>query len=321
MRCTLGVAAVLSACMLVAMTVHAQTLSGPVRVLVGGAAGGPSDATMRLLVPHLGSALGQPIVVDNRPGTVGQAAVEQLKNAAPDGRTLMLGNSGTHAIIPALYRNARYDPVADFAPVSLINSTGLVLVSHPSFPVTSFAEFVARARKEPGKLNIGVAGPTGEVAIEALMAPARIRLSNIRYKGSTPAEIAAVSGEVELALLAPVASASHLKSGKLKALGVTTTERLPLLPAVPTIAESGIKGYSFYFWNALFAPVNTSGQLIEMLHREVARAASRADVKERYSALGFITIASTPGDLAAEVNREFARFRKLATETGIGGRE
>jgi tripartite-type tricarboxylate transporter receptor subunit TctC len=165
---------------------HAQNLSGPVRILVGGAAGGPSDATIRLLVPRLSADLGQTVVIDNRPGTVGQSAVDQLRNAPPDGRTLMLGNSGTHAVIPSLYKNVRYDPVRDFAPVSLINTTGLVLVSHPSFPPRTLESFLAKARKEPGKLNIGVAGPTGEVAIEAFMAQAKVRLTNIRYKGSSP---------------------------------------------------------------------------------------------------------------------------------------
>ena len=300
---------------------YGQGFNGPIRILVGGAPGGPSDSTIRLLVPRLSTAFGQTIVIDNRPGTVGQGGVEQLKSAAPDGRTLMLGNSGTHSIIPSLYRNVRYDPIKDFAPISLINTTGLVLVAHAQSPVGSFPDLLARARKEPGKLNIGVAGPTGEVAVEAMMAAAKISLQNIRYKGSSPAEIAVLSNEVGLALLTPVATVTHLGAGKLRALGVTTVTRLPLLPAVPTLAESGLDGYSFQFWNGLFAPAATPHAVIRLLHREVVRAVDAPEIKERFNALGFVTIASSPEDLAATIRREVASHRKLAAETGIGDRE
>jgi tripartite-type tricarboxylate transporter receptor subunit TctC len=300
---------------------YGQGFNGPIRILVGGAPGGPSDSTIRLLVPRLSAALGQTIVIDNRPGTVGQGGVEQLKSGAPDGRTLMLGNSGTHSIIPSLYRNVRYDPIKDFAPISLINTTGLVLVAHAQSPVTSFSDLITRARRDPGKLDIGVAGPTGEIAVEAMMAAAKIRLQNVRYKGSSPAEIAVLSNEVGLALLTPVATVTHLGAGKLRALGVTSSTRLPLLPSVPTLAESGLEGYSFQFWNGLFAPAGTLGPVIRLLHREVVRAVDAPEIRERFTALGFVTIAGSPDELAATIKREVASHRKLAAETGIGNRE
>lgn len=308
------------ACVLAPGLVAGQPINGSVRVLVGGSAGGPSDMTIRMLVPRLSAGLGQSIFVDNRPGTLQQAAVDQLKSAPPDGRTLMLGNSGTHTIFPSLYRNVQYDPISDFAPISLVNSTGLVLVAHPSVPSRSIAEFVALAKKFPGRLNIGVAGPTGEVALEAMTMQLKMQVGNIRYKGSAPAEVAAISGEVELALLTPVATINHVRAGKLRALGVTTAERLQLMPAVPTIAEAGVKGYSFEFWNGLFARADTPPKIVSYLHKELIQAMDHPDIKERFVALGFNFVGSSPQELAALIKGELSRFRKLAAETGIGNR-
>ncbi|MBX3649964.1 MAG: hypothetical protein KF771_01155 [Burkholderiales bacterium] len=297
--------------------VQAQSPGGATRVLVVGAVGGPSDVTMRMLTSQLGSALGQQFVVENRPGTVAQSAIEQVKNAAPDGRTLMLGNTGTHSIMPVFYKSNRFDPSADTAPISLINSTGLVLVAHPSLPVRSMSNLLTLARKQPGKLNIGSAGPTGEIALSALMKAAGFRAESIRYKGSSPAEVAAISGEVAMALLTPVACVSHLKSGRLYAIGVTTASRLTLLPDVPTFSESGLAGYSFEFWNGLFAPPNTPGHLIQVLNREVVKVVLGGDTSGRYSSMGFHTVASSPEKLSETISGEIAKFRKLQTETGI----
>lgn len=290
---------------------------GPVRVIVSGSVGGPSDAAIRLLSPRLSEALRQPVVVDNRPGAVGQAAAEQLKGSTPDGRTLMVGNNGTHAIVPSLYKNVRYDPIRDFAPIALINSSRLVLVAHPKMQASSLAEVLALSRKEPGKIIMGVAGPTGEIAAEALMASTQTRFNNIRYKGSSPAEVAALSGEVDVALLTPIASLPHVSSGKLRAIAITTNKRLQLLPLVPTVAELGVDGYSFELWNALFAPAGTPNTVVRALHRSVLSALADGQTRERFAALGFTSIGSSPEELTSVIKQESEKYRKIIAKAGI----
>lgn len=229
----------------------------------------------------------------------------------------MLGNTGTHSIIPVFYKSNRHDPSVDTSPIALINATGLVLVAHPSLPVRNMSSLLVLAKKQADKLNIGTAGPTGEIALSAMMRVAGFRSLSIRYKGSSPAEVAAISGEVALALLTPVACASHLKSKKLYAIGVTTANRLPLLPDVPTFSESGLTGYSFEFWNGLFAPPGTPKNLIQGLNREVGKVILGGDVADKYSAMGFYTVASSPEKMAEVISDEVAKFKKLQAETGI----
>ena len=298
--------------------VQAQGLGGrPIRIIVPVAPGGPSDTAVRLLVPKLSEALRQTLVVDNRPSNNGVAGTEIAARANPDGHTLNIGNSGTHAINPSLYRNLPYDPVRDFQPIVQIVTSGMVLVATPKLPVNSFKDFIALAKKDPGKLNMAVAGATGELAGEAMMSMSGIRLNNVRYKGSSPAEIATLSGESDACMLTPLASMQHIASGRLKALGITSAKRSPLLPNIATLAELGVSGYDFQIWHGLFAPRKTPEAVIRNVHRAAIQALNVPEVKDRFTALGFTTIGNTPQEFAAVVQSELAKFRKVVADAGI----
>lgn len=289
----------------------------PIRIIVPVAPGGPSDTAVRILVPRLGEGLRQTLVVDNRPSNNGVAGTEIAARAQPDGHTLNIGNSGTHAINPSLYKNLPYDPVRDFVPIVQIVTSGMVLVATPKLPVTTFKDFVAVAKKDPGKLNMAIAGATGELAGEAMMAMSGIRMNNVRYKGSSPSEIAVLSGESDASMLTPLASMQHIASGRLKAMGITSGKRSPLLPNVPTLAEQGLAGYDFQIWHGLFAPLKTPDSVTRNVHRAALAALEAPDVKERFTTLGFTIIGNTSQEFAGVVKSELAKFRKVIADAGI----
>jgi tripartite-type tricarboxylate transporter receptor subunit TctC len=295
----------------------AQGGARPIRVLVPVAPGGPSDTAVRLIAPKLGETLGRTLVVDNRASANGVAGTEIASKAVPDGNTLAIGNSGTHAINMTLYRKLPYDVLRDFVPISQIVTSGMVLVAHPKVPAGSLAEFLDLAKKEPGRINIGVAGATGEIAGEALMARTQTRLNNVRYKGSAPTELAVVSGEIAVTLLTPVASMQHIGSGRLKAFGITSARRLPLLPQVPTIAELGVQGFDFQIWHGLFAPAKTPDTVVKLAHQGVVHALATAELRERFQTLGFEVIGSSPQQFAAFVKSEIGKFRAVIREANI----
>ena len=300
------------------LNLYAQGLgTRPIRIIVPVAPGGPSDTAVRLIVPRLSENLKQTLVVDNRPSNNGVAGTEIAARANPDGLTLNIGNSGTHAINPSLYKSLPYDPVRDFVPIVQIVTRGMVLVTIPKLPVTNFKEFVALAKKDPGKLNMAVAGATGELAGEAMMAMSGIRMNNVRYKGSSPAEIATLSGETEASLLTPLASMQHIASGRLKAMGISSNKRLPLLPNVPTLAEQGLTGYDFQIWHGLFAPAKTPDAITAKVHKAAIDALASQDVKDRFGALAFSIIGNTPAEFAAVIKSELAKFRKVVADAGI----
>jgi len=298
--------------------VLAQDTSGrPVRLIVPVPPGGPTDFAARLIAPKLGEALGRNVIIDNRPSANGVVGSELGAHAAPDGSTLTLGNSGTHAINPGLYRKLPYDPDRDFVPVAGTLTSGMVLVANPRVPANSLAEFIALAKKEPDKLNIGVAGATGQLAGEALKAQSRIALNNVLYKGSAPAEFAVLQGEIQVTILTPIASANHINAGKLKAFGVTSAKRISLLPGVPTIAESGVSGYDFQIWHGMFAPRGISDKLVHKLNGEVQRILSLPETRDKISAQGFEVMRYSPEEFAVFVRSEVAKYRKIIKEAGI----
>lgn len=303
---------------LIAGWAHAQGLgTRPIRIIVPVAPGGPSDTAVRLLVPKLSEGLHQTLVVDNRPSNNGVAGTEMAARANPDGLTLNIGNSGTHAINPSLYSKLPYDPIRDFTPIIQLVTSGMVLVATPKLPANSFKEFVALAKKEPNKLNMAVAGATGELAGEAMMAMSGIRMNNVRYKGSSPSEIAVLSGEADASMLTPLASLQHINSGRLKGLGISSAKRSPLLPNVATLAELGIAGYDFQIWHGLFAPVKAPDTVIRNVHRAALQALDAPEVKDRFNSLGFTTIGNTSQEFAIVVKSELAKFKKVVADAGI----
>ncbi len=314
----LAVLAVLAGYILCAPATYGQgSAARSVRLLVPFAPGGPTDYAARLVAPTLSAALGRNVVVDNRGGVNGVVGTDLAAKAAPDGLTLIMGNTGTHAINAGLYRKLPFDLRRDFVAISEVIYSGLVMVVNPQVAAGTLGEFIALAKKNPGKFNIGVAGALGQLAGEALKVQTQIDLTNVSYKGSSPTEFAVLQGEVAVSMLTPVGSAAHVNSGRLKALGVTSAKRMSLLPNVPTIAEAGVNGYEIELWNGLFAPVGTPDNIVRTLNRELARFLGSQEIKDRVAALGFEMVANTPEQFAALVNRDIAKYSKLIIDAGI----
>ncbi|MGE5525137.1 MAG: Bug family tripartite tricarboxylate transporter substrate binding protein [Rhodospirillaceae bacterium] len=310
-------AVLIAGMLLAAFPAHSQDSKRPVRLLVPSPPGGPSDFAARLIAPGLAEGLGRNVVVDARQSVNGILSMEVAAHAAADGATLAIGNSGTHIMNTGLYRRLPYDPVRDFVPVSQLISNGTALVAYPKIGPNTFKDFVAAAKREPGKFNIAVAGANGQVATEVLKSATGIVLNNIPYKGSSPSEIALMSGEVDVALLSIPVVTPHINGGRMKAFGVTTARRSPMLPDVPTIAESGVDGYEFGNWHSLFAPRGTPDKQVRELHRIVVGIFQKPEIRELVLARGSEIIAGTPQDLAALLAREIPRYKKIMAEAGI----
>ena len=289
----------------------------PIRLLVPSPPGGPSDFAARLIAPKLSEALGQNVVVDTRQSVNGIIATEIAAKSAPDGLTLVIGNNGTHVINASLYKKLPYDPLRDFTAITQMITAASVLVGSPKFSPRTFQELVAAAKKDPGKYNIGVAGAQGQITTAVLKFASGMKLNDIPYKGSAPTEIAVMSHEVELAFLSVPVVTPHVKAGRMKAFGVSTAKRVPLIPEVPTIAESGVPGFEFGNWHGLFAPRGTPEPIVRRLHQEVARIFQNKELRDFVIARGSDIIVNTPDEFSAKLKRDVERFRKLIADAGI----
>jgi tripartite-type tricarboxylate transporter receptor subunit TctC len=296
---------------------HGQEAKRPVRLLVPSPPGGPSDFAARLIAPKLSEALGQNVVVDNRQSVNGILATELAAKSPADGNTLLIGNIGTMVMNVGLYSRLPYDPVKDFVPITQLVSAGTALVANPKFAPKTFKDFLAAARKEPGKINIAVAGANGAVATEVLKYAAGIKLNNVPYKGSSPSEVAVMSGEVEVALLSIPVITPQVKTGRMKVYGVTTAKRSPMLPDVPTIQEQGLEGYEFGNWHGLLAPRGTPDKIVRTVHREAVRILGSKDTRDLVATRGNEVIGNTPEEFAARLKHDIPRYRKIMAEAGI----
>jgi len=289
-----------------------------VRLIAPSPAGGPSDFAARLLAPKLGEYLKQNIVVDNRQSVNGVIATEMVAKAPPDGLTLGIGNNGTHVINVGLYKNLPYDPIRDFIPVSQLISNGSALVGHIKFAPKTLKELIAYAKANPGKINVGVAGANGAVGTEVFKSAMGIVLNNVPYKGSAPAEVAVISGEVELVQLSIPVVAPHYKSGRLKVYGIMSAKRSPLLPDIQTISEQGVAGYEASGnWHGVFVPAKTPDRIVRILHREIVRVFEAQDIRDITSNRGSELIVNTPEQFAEQLKRDVPRFRKITLDAGI----
>ncbi len=312
---TIAIAALACA---IASPAHAQnTVKRPIRSIVASPPGGPSDVQMRLLAPQMGESLGQTIVVDNRPSSNGVVGAELCAHAPPDGLTICVGNSGTHAINATLYRKLPYDILRDFQPVSMMGTTGLVVAIHPKLPAKTLKEFIAYAQKRPGKTTVGIAGATGQFAGDALWKQLDMQMNNVNFKGSAPTEISLLSGEIDCALLTPLASMQHLKSGRMRALGISSVKRNALIPDLPTLAELGTTGYAFEYWNGIFAPAGTPPAAIAALHKAVVHALGTPQVRDRLTQLGFTAGGEPPAVYSKFVRGEVEKFRRQIIASGV----
>ena len=289
----------------------------PVRIIVPNAAAGPNDLVGRIIGPKLSETLGQNVIVDNRPSANGVIGSELVAHAVADGTVLAVGNSGTHAVNATLYKKPTYDPVRDFAAISEVIFSSLVLVAHPSVKANNVRELIAEAKRAPGKLNIGVAGATGEIAGNLIKRQGQIELNNVPYKGGTPAVTAVMSNESQLLLTLYSSLKGPIDAGKLKPIGVTGSRRDPQLPNVPTVAESGLDGYQVEFWVGFFAPAKTPAATVQALGREIVRIANLPEVKERFIRLGYEVVGSTPEQFAERVRRDTEKYRKIVLDSGM----
>ena len=295
----------------------AQEFPRQMRIIAASAGGTGPDFIARLIAPKLGEALRNNVIVENRPSTNGIVAAQFTARATPDASVLMMGNAGTHAINAALYKKLDYDPVTDFAAISEIASIPLALVVHPSVPAKSVRELIALAQRSPGKLNVAIAGASGELMGNALKLQAKVSMTNIHYKGGAQAAIAVMSGEVDMTFTSYVVIAPHVESGRLRVLGVSSAARMPQLPNVPAIAENGLPGYEHEQWYALFAPAKTPPALVQALNREVVRIVNTVEINERLVSTGHRVIAGTPRQLADKVQLEIEKTRQIMQASGM----
>src|SRR5688572_13176760 len=277
----------------------------PVRIVVGFAAGGGADILTRLLAPKLGDALGQPIVTDNRPGAAGNIAVEHVVKSAPDGYTLLMGAPGL-ATSPSLYSKLPFDPARDLAAVSLVATVANLLVVHPSVPADSVRQLIVLAKAHPGKLNYASPGKgtSLHLAAELFRTMAGIDLVHIAYKGGAPAVADLLGGHVDLMFDVLPSSMPHVASGRLKALGITAEARSPLLPQVPTLAESGLSGYQAITWNGIVAPAGTPQQIIVRLNAAIGQVLRSTEMKDRLAAIATEPAPGSPEQFAAFLRAE-----------------
>jgi tripartite-type tricarboxylate transporter receptor subunit TctC len=289
-----------------------------IRLVVPFPPGGVTDRLARTMGQKLQEAWGQPVIVDNRPGASGMIAGEAVAKAAPDGYTLMMGHIGTHAVNASLYPAMPYDPVKDFAPISLLVSVPNLVLAHPSVPAGSMRELIALARGRPGRLNYASpgSGSSTHMTGELLKLLAGVVIVHVPYKGPGPAQAAVLAGEVDL-LFDPIASTyPHVKAGRLKGLAVTSTERSPAAPEIPTVAESGVPGFEVVVWVGAFAPAGTPPAIVRRLNAELVRSLEAPDVRGPLVQQGVTPVGSTPDAFAAHVQRELAKWARVVKETG-----
>jgi tripartite-type tricarboxylate transporter receptor subunit TctC len=289
--------------------------SKPLRLIVPFPPGGLVDTLARVVAEAMAVDLGQPMVVENRAGAAGKIGAQAAALAAPDGYTLFLANGTTHGTLPVV--DPSFDPVKDFLPVSVVTVTPFILAAHPSLPANSVPELVALAKSQPGKLNYATpgAGSASHFAGELMKSMAGVDIVHVPYKGLAPALQDLLAGRVQLTFDSTILQ--HLKTGKLKALATTGMERSVLLPDVPTLNESGLKGYEIVGWAGLAVPAGTPREVVARLSAAANSALGRADVQTRLRELGLVPVASSPERMAKIIDDSIARYRAIARDNNL----
>lgn len=308
--------ALLATAALAAGGVRAQGSAQPVRILVGAPPGGTTDTMARALATELGRLLGRTVVVENRPGASGNIAAEMVAKAAPDGNTLLMSFT-SHAINASLYPNLPFDPEKDFTPLTMVSTTPALLVANPSLPANNLRELLALAKARPGKLNfaIGALGSSVHLAGEAFKMMSGTYIVNIPYKGTAPAIQDVLAGQVEM-MFANVGNAqAHVRSGKLKALGTTSPQRLAAFPDVPAIAEV-LPGYQSSAWFGLFAPGKMPPDVLKRVGDAARQAVAAPEVRKRIEHEGATPVGNTPEEFARFVHEEIVRWAKVVKYSG-----
>jgi tripartite-type tricarboxylate transporter receptor subunit TctC len=289
----------------------------PIRFIVAFAPGGGTDTIARLVGQHLGKALGQPVIIENKPGASGIIAAEYVARAAPNGYTLLVGGSGPMVFNPVVYPKLPYDAIANFAPITILGSYPIVITAKLDLPIKTVADLIKRAKEQPGALNYGSAGASFQVPAEYFSQLAGIKMTQVPYKGSGPASQALLGGEIDLLVADIAPSMSLVKTGKIRPIAVTTAKRSPALPDVPTVAESGLPGFDVSLFSSLAAPAGTPPEIIKRLHAEVAKVLRMPEVREKLAAMGIEPGGITPEQSAARFKREIAVYGPAAKAAGV----
>jgi tripartite-type tricarboxylate transporter receptor subunit TctC len=305
---------------LVALAAQAQQAAypaRPVRLILPFPPGGSTDLLGRTLAEKLGAELRQSVIPENRPGAGGNLGAEVAARSAPDGYTLVLC-APSLAISPSLFAKLGYDPVRDFAPIALVATIPNLFVVHPSVPARSLAELTQHARDNPGKLNFGTGGPgtSNHLAAEMFRSLTGTAIVLVPYKGAETAMLGLLAGQVQMVVIGPPAAASHVKTGKLRALAVLGKERYPDLPDVPTAAEAGMAEFEVDTWYGVLAPAGTPREIVLRLNAELARIMQSSDMRERLATMGIQPLASSPGEFGDFLKAEIAKWAKVVKESG-----
>ena len=291
----------------------------PIRMLVPFSPGGASDTAARVVAQALGPRLGQQIVIENRPGAGGVIGTEIAAKATADGHTLLMSSNTEMVINPNLYRKLPYDTLRDFAPISMVANTPLLLVVNPSVAAKTVQELVALAKARPGALNYASSGngSTVQLASEMFKTMAGINVRHVPFNGSAPAVVQTIAGETQLMFPAMPAALQQARSGKLRALAVTSSKRVSAAPELPTVAESGVPGFEIGIWNGLVAPAGTPKPVLDRLYGELMPVLANAEVRQSFTNIGAEVITSSPAEFAALIKSELTKYAKVIKDADV----
>ena len=313
---------ILAGAMLCALSIAAIAQdfpSKPIRLIVPFATGGVTDTSARLIADKLSRAIGQQVIVENRPGGSGNPGTQYVAQSVPDGYTLLLAFDGTMVINPFVFPKIPFDTVKDFQPVTKLGDAALVLVAHPAVPAKNFSELLAYSKANPGKLSFGHSGTGGttHVAGELLKQRSGLDMLHIPYKSGGQAVVDAIGGQVPLAYSAVAGAHAHVKSGKLKAIGVSSLKRISSLPDAPTFDEQGVAGFEAVSWVGIMAPAKTPRAIVDRLQRDLAAILKDQDTRDRFAALGIEPVGNTPEQFAEQIKADLARWGKVVEQAKI----
>ena len=290
----------------------------PVRLLVGQAPGGATDLVARAISQKMTESMGQSAIVDNRTGAAGSIAAAQVAKSPPDGYTALVISS-SYSINPSLYQALPFDPVKDLQPVTLLAEAPFLLVVHPSMPVNSVASLLSLAKSKPGSLNFasGGTGSSGHLAGELFLGMTGVKMSHIPYKGAGPALVDVIAGQVHLTFGSVISSLNHVRSGKLKALGVTSLKRSKAVPDIPTVSEAGVKGYTTTSWYGVLLPAGVRPAVLNRMNAEAKKAVMSNDVRDRLMGDGAEPIGNSPDEFQKYLVHEIEKWQKVVKAAGI----
>jgi tripartite-type tricarboxylate transporter receptor subunit TctC len=291
--------------------------SKTIHIVVGFPPGGGNDIIARIVGAKMQESWGQPVVIDNKPGANSIIAAEFVAKSAADGYTLLVNATGGMSVNPVLYAKLPYDPLKDFVPITMVGSFPLVLVVNPSVPANSVQELIAYAKANPGKLNYSAGSTAFQVATEMFKQMTATDIKHIPYKGSVQSISAVMAGDVQMTIVVSPPLVPQLKSGRVRALAVTTARRAAAMPDLPTIAESGVPGYEMALWIGVFAPAGTPGEIAAKLNAEVVRIVNLPDVREKLDGMGVEPLGNTSVQVAEWIRREIAKFGPVVKAANI----